>query len=349
MKNRGLIVLLAFLALSLGSGSGAQACVVKSGKDCDTTVAHKAKAISLKKQNQQAPAGGVGTVAHKKGFDKLGLPSADVTRSVALAREGQAPDFGTDPVNWFYLAPSGSGGTFSKPLPFDSVQTIGEPILNPDGSLTQVAIGRGWMRLSKSSPVLSHLAPSSGSGNAEAALPPPLANAPAPIPDPVQTPQNFGSNPSGWFYLMPSASSVSGVDGRPLSHSFMSRVSDNRVRHGDGPMINPDGSLTAIAISAGWMRLAAPAPVKAGTQPAPNKVPIQTPSLLAPVPVPHDLVAAPNLLPGNAARSEWRAHPETHVDVYHPNKAGVYRYQDALAIGDPSFHFVVTGFKEPKR
>ncbi|MEQ9557953.1 MAG: hypothetical protein RIG67_19455, partial [Rhodospirillales bacterium] len=124
--------------------------------------------------------------------------------------------------------------------------------------------------------------------------------------------------------------------------------SDNNARLADGPIINPDGSLTALGIAKGFVRIAAPAPLTAGAPQAPDKAPIQAPSLLATVPAPHALVRAPNLLPGHAAQGPLRGHPDQHVDVYHPTKAGVYRYQDAVKIGDPSFHFIVIGFKESK-
>jgi hypothetical protein len=42
-----------------------------------------------------------------------------------------------------------------------------------------------------------------------------------------------------------------------------------------------------------------------------------------------------------------RPHPEQHVELYHPLKSKVQRYQEARQVKDPEFHLVVAGFKEP--
>jgi hypothetical protein len=53
-----------------------------------------------------------------------------------------------NPAGWFYLPPSDktTSGLQSKPAPFSFVSRA-RGIVNPDGSLTQYAIGKGWVRL----------------------------------------------------------------------------------------------------------------------------------------------------------------------------------------------------------
>lgn len=210
----------------------------------------------------------------------------------------------------------------------------------------------------------------------------------APTAPPDQQ-QNFGTNPDGWFYLMPLSTDAGGFVGRPMPHRILSLLSANAERGGAGPLIHPDGSLTQHAVDIGWARTgsAVPfavtqsAPTTSQSQPAtpqyqppvPQQVQTPSPTIAAPtpnvviapqyqppvpqqvqasqqsVPVPlPNAVIAPTLLPGHAANGPARAHPDQHVDVYHPTKAGVYSYSDAHKIGDPSFHLVVVGFKEPE-
>ncbi|MEQ9554158.1 MAG: hypothetical protein RIG67_00220, partial [Rhodospirillales bacterium] len=132
MYAKTVAVGITLLALSLAPVPQAQACVTKTGKDCDTTTAHKA--YYTKKLIKRGPAGGVGDTVHKTGFDTLGRPSADVTG-------------------------------ISSPAP-----------------------------------------------------------------------QTFGSNPDGWFYLMPHSHEASGYGRRPMTYRTMSRVSDNNARLADGPI-----------------------------------------------------------------------------------------------------------------
>ncbi len=55
-----------------------------------------------------------------------------------------------------------------------------------------------------------------------------------------------------------------------------------------------------------------------------------------------------NDLPGIKEQSGVnRPHPDQYVELYHPLKAGVQRYQEALQDKDPEFHLMVAGFKEP--
>lgn len=212
----------------------------------------------------------------------------------------------------------------------------------------------------------------------------PSANMAA-APAPTATP-NYGTNPDGWFYLMPTSSTASGLTSKPMPYRVAKIISDHR----SSPLLNPDGSLTANAVGIGWVRLQAPTPgvlpqpvqqaplpvqlqpglqpkavqapqLAPGTAPTPN--PQATPGLQpqatpAPNQVPQQaqqvppqllsLVPTPNLLPGHAAAGPDRAHPDRRVDVYHPTRAGIYRYEDAHRIGDPAFHMVVVGFKEPE-
>lgn len=208
-----------------------------------------------------------------------------------------------------------------------------------------------------------------------------MAAAPAPASSP-----SYGTNPDGWFYLIPSSATASGLASKPMPYRVAKVISDHRP----SPLLNPDGSLTANAVGIGWVRLQAPAPgllpqqvqqaplpvqIQPGLQPqavqAPQQTPGTTPALnpqatpgLQPqtTPTPNQvpqqaqqappqllsLVPTPNLLPGHAAAGPDRAHPDRRVDVYHPTRAGVYRYEDAHRIGDPAFHLVVIGFKDPE-
>ena len=178
---------------------------------------------------------------------------------------------------------------------------------------------------------------------------------------PPDSQQNFGSNPDGWFYLMPSSQHAGGFYDKPMPHRIMAMISANGERTGGQALVNPDGSLTQHAINIGWARAGSAVPF-AVTQSAPTTsqlqpatpqyqppVPqqIQTPIQSVPVPLP-SAVIAPTLLPGHTANGPARAHPERHVEVYHPTRAGFYRYSDAHKIGDPSFHLVVIGFKQPE-
>lgn len=184
----------------------------------------------------------------------------------------------------------------------------------------------------------------------------------APAPQPGQQ-QNFGTNPDGWFYLMPSSQDSGGFAPKPMPHQIMQIISRNAERTGqNGGLIKADGSLTSYAVSVGWVRTGAPVPVAVSQQapptsqaqqpatpqyqpPVPQQVQPSTPQIAVPLP---NGIRAPNLLPGHAAAGPKRSHPEQLVDVYHPTKAGLYRYEDAHKIGDPSFHLVVIGIKEPE-
>lgn len=256
MKQHFLSTSILVTALISISSSDVSACVTKSGKDCDTTAAHKVH--YSKKLIKLAPAGGVGATSHAQGFDQLGVPSF--------------------------------------------------------------------------------------------AAPPPAQ-------------QNFGSNPDGWFYLMPSSQHTGGFVPKPMPHRLLQILSSNSERGGhQGGLIRADGSLTPYAVSIGWARTGAPVPVVVTPQApvasnvaqpslvqpqilAPQQVQPATPQIAAPRP---NAIRAPNLLPGHAANGANHAHPDQHVDVYHPTKAGVYSYADAHKIGDPSFHLVVIGIKEPE-
>jgi hypothetical protein len=187
---------------------------------------------------------------------------------------------------------------------------------------------------------------------------PTFRTAPTAPPDPQQY---FGTNPDGWFYLMPSSQHTGGFFDKPMPHQVMAMISANAERTGGEALVNQDGSLTQYALNIGWERTGSAVPF-AVTQPAPTTIQsqpavpqyqppvprqVQTPPQSLPVPLPNAVIA-PTLLPGHAANGPARAHPEQHVEVYHPTKAGIYRYSDAHKIGDSSFHLVVIGFKEPE-
>lgn len=113
------------------------------------------------------------------------------------------------------------------------------------------------------------------------------------------------------------------------------------------PSVNPDGTLTQQGIDHGFFAV---------VQTQPNLSPQQ---LVAPghatpdkVPTPQP-VTTPNLLPtpvlsGNLRNSTAAQHTNGPVEVYHPLHGATYDYADAIQTGDPAFHFVVVGFKEPK-
>jgi hypothetical protein len=85
-----------------------------------------------------------------------------------------------NPAGWFYVAPSTQtpSGFASKPMPYSSVsRAIG--LVNPDGSLTQYALGKGWVRLPPvATPALQPQPPQPG----------PL-QAPQRVAQPIQVPQ----------------------------------------------------------------------------------------------------------------------------------------------------------------
>ena len=62
-------------------------------------------------------------------------------------------------------------------------------------------------------------------------------------------------------------------------------------------------------------------------------------------PEPLPMTVEPSTAPGQTGVS--RPHEDHLVEVYHPVKAGVYRYEDARKMQDDSFHLMVAGFKEP--
>jgi hypothetical protein len=203
-----------------------------------------------------------------------------------------------------------------------------------------------------------------------------LASVPAASPTPADA---FGSNPAGWFYLVP-IPATGGFSPHPLSFRVL----------GATHLANPDGTLTQYAIDLGWVRVQAPAPSLVGAPTArqvqapglaPTRAPgpvqsvapavVQptTPALRRPAPsqqaatpqqaarstpagtgataAPAQPLVSTSNLAGHATSGTVRAHPDHPVDVYHPTRAGLYRYQHAHGIGDSAFHLVVVGIREP--
>lgn len=282
MRPRPAALLLLAVAV-LWSGE-ATACVTKAGKDCPVTVGHKAKGVDkhVKKVGKIAPAGNIGSVTHTTGIDPLGLPSTNLAVAPAAAPSpAPADSFGSNPAGWFYLPPAAAGGVGSKPAPFNTLSRA-RGLLNPDGTLTQYAIDKGWVRLLAPAPSLV------GAPTAQQVLAPGLA--PVRAPNQVQSVAPPVSQPTAPALRQP-----------------------------------------APPRDAGPRRAATAAPSGSGA------------TLAAPTP---PLVRTPNLA-GHAALGTTRAHPDHPVDVYHPVKAGLYRYQDAHGIGDSAFHLVVVGIGEP--
>jgi hypothetical protein len=95
---------------------------------------------------------------------------------------------------------------------------------------------------------------------------PTFRTAPTAPPDPQQY---FGTNPDGWFYLMPSSQHTGGFFDKPMPHQVMAMISANAERTGGEALVNQDGSLTQYALNIGWERTGSAVPF-AVTQPAPT-------------------------------------------------------------------------------
>jgi len=82
-----------------------------------------------------------------------------------------------NPAGWYYLVPNQSTGTmFSRPVPFKSMNAR---LVNPDGSLTQYSVGRGYVRLAPvATPALQQQPPQ-----------PAAQQVPQQIAQPMQVPQ----------------------------------------------------------------------------------------------------------------------------------------------------------------
>ncbi len=142
MKRHFLPMAIFTFALVSISPFDVSACVTKSGKDCDTTAAHKV--YYSKKLVKLAPAGGVGATSHAQGFDQLGVPSF-------AAPPPAQQNFGSNPDGWFYLMPSSqhTGGFVPKPMPHRILQILSSNsergghqggLIRADGSLTPYAV-----------------------------------------------------------------------------------------------------------------------------------------------------------------------------------------------------------------
>ena len=98
-------------------------------------------------------------------------------------------------------------------------------------------------------------------------------------------------------------------------------------------LFNPDGTLSQKALSMGFSD-ASSLVVKPNQQ---AQVSIATPQQL------------PKITHGYTGSSTARAHINGPVEVYHPLSGTVYQYEQAIQYGDPSFHLIVVGIKEPER
>ena len=204
-----------------------------------------------------------------------------------------------------------------------------------------------------------------------------LASVPAAAsPTPADT---FGSNPAGWFYLTPT--STGGTAAKPVPFSLLSRA--RILLNPDGTLTQYAINLGWVRLRAPAPSIVGAPTAQQVLAPglAPTRAPGQVQSVAPPVvhptapalrqPAPSQQAATPQLaarstpagngataapaqplvstsnLAGHAASGTVRAHPDHPVDVYHPARAGLYRYQDAHGIGDSAFHLVVVGIREP--
>jgi len=116
-----------------------------------------------------------------------------------------------NPAGWFYLAPSTRtpSGLQSRPITYSSLSRA-HGLVNPDGSLTQYAIGKGWVRLPPvATPALQQQPPQPRPmqvpqpvAQPSLAMPTPYlvphqVPRPTPIRQPVKVPTFIASRPSG--------------------------------------------------------------------------------------------------------------------------------------------------------
>ncbi len=90
--------------------------------------------------------------------------------------------------------------------------------------------------------------------------------------------------------------------------------------------------------------------------PTPGATPQQVPqvqSSVIPGQMPPPVIATHSLVPvtdtklKDYAADRVRPHADEHVEMYHPTKVGIYRYEEAKTMKDDNFHLIVYGFKEP--
>jgi hypothetical protein len=102
-----------------------------------------------------------------------------------------------NPAGWFYLAPRAQVGVHPRPVPYSTLSRA-NGLVNPDGSLTQHATDRGWVRLPPvGTPALQQQPPQPGPLQvpqlvAQPGLAVPTPNAiptPTPVAVPSQVPQ----------------------------------------------------------------------------------------------------------------------------------------------------------------
>jgi hypothetical protein len=81
----------------------------------------------------------------------------------------------------------------------------------------------------------------------------------------------------------------------------------------------------------------------------PGAIPQQVPNMVqTPGQAPSQLVSVQSpILAGHIENSDAYKHVNSAVEVYHPLHGASYHYEDAMSYGDPGFHFVVVGFKQP--
>ena len=137
MSKVKILIFTSALLASLSLALPAQACVVKSGKNCPSTVAHK---VDHKvKLNKPGMVGGLGATTHTSPPEPLGAVPQQVVQTTPGAAHRPA-DFPIKP-NLEYTFPTAHGQPHTYP---SAVAQRNGAITNPDGSLTQHAIDLGF-------------------------------------------------------------------------------------------------------------------------------------------------------------------------------------------------------------
>jgi hypothetical protein len=93
-----------------------------------------------------------------------------------------------NPAGWFYLAPRAQGGAQPRPVPYSWLSRA-HGLVNPDGSLTQHATDRGWVRLPPvGTPALQQEPPQPGPMQVPQLVAQPSQAMPTPTAIPTPTP-----------------------------------------------------------------------------------------------------------------------------------------------------------------
>ena len=304
------------LGISLLTGmtlsSTTQACVVKNGKNCPNTVAHKVDhKVKLSKPGM---AGGLGAVTHSAAPMALGA-----------ATTGAATTASTTPADFRYFMINHQDGSYIELSQVQLQQAIDSGIVTPRGMVTSGHPDTLAIPKDAASILAQQATP-----NLRA--PEPVAT---PTPTPIMVPQ--------LQQLTPHVHRPADMPLRPnryfvtIQGTGVTKEVPTEMAQRNPALTQPDGSLTPNAIAVGWTMIA-------GDLTAPNLAPqpMNTPQQIAPsqnppitqVPVPQT-VLAPNL-----------AQPP-HREVYTALHADIRPHEQAYDLHDPAFHLVVVGFKEP--